>query len=104
MSDVEIKSILKTMLVPIGIAVGFVLWGAMIFWTVGDRIVTRFNFGTIEDVPGLSPYSVIEGPEVGDDIFLQLGPGIPPQHVDHAPEEPPPVFHGTSGENTTWTR
>ena len=40
-----------------GMALGFLIWGAVIFLTIGDRGSPGWNFGTVEDIPGESPYS-----------------------------------------------
>lgn len=44
-------------LLPLGLAVGFLLWGLLIFYTVGVKWPPPWNFGAVPDVPGLSEYS-----------------------------------------------
>jgi len=44
-------------LLPLGLAVGFLLWGLLIFYAVGVKWPPAWNFGAVPDVPGLSTYS-----------------------------------------------
>jgi hypothetical protein len=53
----EKKSRFKSWLVPLCIAVVFLLWGLFIFFMVGDKGNPPWDFGTVEDIPGQSPYS-----------------------------------------------
>jgi hypothetical protein len=48
---------IKDWLVPIAIAVLFLLWGFLIFFLVGDKGPPPWDFGVVEDIPGQSPYS-----------------------------------------------
>jgi hypothetical protein len=51
------KSSIKDWLVPIAIAVLFLLWGLLIFFMVGNKGQPPWDFGVVEDIPGQSPYS-----------------------------------------------
>jgi hypothetical protein len=51
------NSTLKDWLVPIAIAVLFVVWGLLIFFLVGNKGQPPWDFGAVEDIPGQSPYS-----------------------------------------------
>ncbi len=51
------NSNLKDWLVPITIAVLFLLWGLLIFFMVGNKGQPPWDFGVVEDIPGQSPYS-----------------------------------------------
>jgi hypothetical protein len=51
------NSTLKDWLVPIAIAVLFLLWGLLIFFMVGNKGRPPWDFGVVEDIPGQSPYS-----------------------------------------------
>jgi hypothetical protein len=53
----EEKSSIKDWLVPIAIAVLFLLWGLLIFFMVGNKGQPPWDFGVVEDIPGQSPYS-----------------------------------------------
>ena len=51
------SSTVKDWLVPIAIAVLFLVWGLLIFFMVGNKGQPSWNFGVVEDIPGQSPYS-----------------------------------------------
>jgi hypothetical protein len=51
------NSTLKDWLVPIAIAVLFLVWGLVIFFMVGNKGQPPWDFGVVEDIPGQSPYS-----------------------------------------------
>jgi len=48
---------IKDWLVPIAIAVLFLVWGLVIFFMVGNKGQPPWDFGVVEDIPGQSPYS-----------------------------------------------
>ncbi len=49
--------------VVFGLAIFFLLWGLLIFWTVGEKGPPGWDFGAMPDIPGQSPYSTqIEQP------------------------------------------
>lgn len=51
------NSTLKDWLVPIAIALLFLVWGLVIFFMVGNKGQPPWDFGVVEDIPGQSPYS-----------------------------------------------
>ena len=51
------NSTLKDWLVPIAIAVLFLVWGLAIFFMVGNKGQPPWDFGVVDDIPGQSPYS-----------------------------------------------
>ena len=51
------KGALRGWLVVAGIAVAFLVWGLLVYVTVGDKGVPAWNFGVVEDIPGQSLYS-----------------------------------------------
>lgn len=74
-------------LVPLALAVGFLLWGLLIFATVKVKWPPPWNFGAMQDVPGLSEYS--SGgrnplPTVASP-FLHEKAELTPQHVRSVP-------------------
>ena len=48
---------LKSLAVVVGGALVFLVWGAFIFFAVGDKGSPSWEFGAMQDVPGSSPYS-----------------------------------------------
>jgi hypothetical protein len=56
-SEQKDSSTLKDWLVPIAIAVLFLVWGLLIFFMVGNKGQPPWDFGVVEDIPGQSPYS-----------------------------------------------
>ena len=48
---------IKDWLIPIAIAVLFLVWGLLIFFMVGNKGQPPWDFGVVEDIPGQSPYS-----------------------------------------------
>jgi len=57
-SDQEKKTVLKSWVIVVAMALLFILWGLFIFFTVGDKGPPPWNFGVVEDIPGQSPYSI----------------------------------------------
>jgi hypothetical protein len=51
------ESRLKSWGMLLGIAILLILWGILIYLTVGDRGQPDWDFGAQKDVPGESPYS-----------------------------------------------
>ena len=78
----------KTMLVPVGIAIAFLAWGLMVYYTVGDKPFNEWHFGIIEDVPGQSPQSTISIGRVPRPEPERIGKEILRQHVDDNTNEP----------------
>ena len=56
-SEQKDSSTLKDWLVPIAIAVLFLVWGLLIFFMVGNKGQPPWDFGVVDDIPGQSPYS-----------------------------------------------
>jgi hypothetical protein len=48
---------LSGLMLGLVIAVLFLLWGLFIFIMVGDKGPPSWDFSTMEDIPGQSPYS-----------------------------------------------
>jgi hypothetical protein len=82
-------SLSKTMLVPVGIALAFLVWGLMVYYTVGDKPFNEWHFGIISDVPGQSPHSTEVIGRLPRPQPERIGKGILRQHVDSNPNEPP---------------
>jgi hypothetical protein len=57
----EQGSSLKSWLVVIGIAVLFLCWGLVVYFTVGDKGPAPWRYGVVEDIPGESPFSTERG-------------------------------------------
>ena len=52
------QSAVKSWIIVLAIAVFFFLWGLSIYVAVGDNWPPPWRYGTVEDVPGQSVYSV----------------------------------------------
>jgi hypothetical protein len=75
-------------LVPLSLAVGFLLWGLLIFFMVGVKWPPDWNFGVIPDVPGGSVYSSggrTPLPTVASP-YLHEQAKLSPQHVMSRPQ------------------
>jgi len=85
-SDRE-KGTLRTLLVACGLAVGFLVWGLFIFFTVGDKGPPAWNYGTVPDVPGLSVFSTDSARPIPTvpPRFLHEKAELSPQHVKDKP-------------------
>jgi hypothetical protein len=94
MGRAEEKSTLKSILLPVGIAVAFLLWGLTIFFLVGDRGSGEWVLGSHPDVPGQSPFST-EGTHrnLGSLPGPKVNPARP-QHVDGREENEVNPFAG----------
>jgi hypothetical protein len=70
------------------LALTFVAWGLLVFYTVGTRWPPPWHFGEVQDLPGASVYSTETGKR-----FLGAGPrrlqDVPPQ-PQHVQEKPTP--------------
>ena len=71
----------KTWAILAGIAAGFLAWGLLIYFVVGDKGPPNWDFSVIPDIPGQSAYSsyspvtpngLVPGPEPAS---------VEPQHV-----------------------
>lgn len=54
-------SFIKSFLYLALIALLFLAWGFLIFFSVGNKLPYPWYFGAISDVPGKSPYSTAPG-------------------------------------------
>lgn len=83
----ESSETLRDWLIPLGLALGFLLWGLGIFFAVGDKWPPVWNFGAIPDVPGLSAYSSAGRNPLPTMVSpaLHQGAELTPQHVRNMP-------------------
>ncbi|MBI4496250.1 MAG: hypothetical protein HY697_04860 [Deltaproteobacteria bacterium] len=51
------ESTVRTWFIVLGLALGFLVWGFVVFYTVGDKGSPGWDFSIIEDIPGQSFYS-----------------------------------------------
>jgi hypothetical protein len=47
----------NTLTLVFTLAVFFLLWGFLLFYTIGDKGPPSWNFGVVQDIPGESVYS-----------------------------------------------
>jgi hypothetical protein len=94
MSPAENHSTLKSMMLPVGIALVFIAWGLMVFFTVGDKKVHQWHFGELPDVPGQSPYSTERKARDTGAVPRELKERIPPQHIDGRTDPTNPYLKG----------
>ncbi len=62
-----------------GIAVGFLCWGLLIYYVIGDKGPPNWDFSVIQDIPGESTYSTMN-PERPHGFAPGLM-NVDPQHV-----------------------
>jgi hypothetical protein len=75
--------------VPMSLAVGFLLWGLLIFFSVGDRGQPPWGFGNIEDIPGQSLHSTHKVElQLGTSSSMPVQHPVEPQHVKDRPSVP----------------
>ena len=74
----EEKGNFRGWLIVIGIAVFFLAWALFAYFLVGDKGQGPWDFGTVADIPGESPYST-----------TPPGAGSAPPHEQHISEETP---------------
>ena len=65
----------KTLIIILGIAILFLVWGLFIFFSVGDKGSPPWDFGIVQDIPGESAYST----------HSPKAPEPEPQHVSQKP-------------------
>jgi hypothetical protein len=71
------KGTMRSLLIVVAIALSFLAWGLLIFFSVGDKGSPPWDFGIVEDIPGESAYST-----------HPLGAPEPtPQHVFQKPPQ-----------------
>lgn len=80
---------MSSMSIVVAMAVCFFCWGLMIFFTVGEKGPPAWDFGTMQDIPGQSPYSTHSIKEVADltPLPVETRVVVEPQHVDEPPRE-----------------
>lgn len=81
MASEEEQSLIKTWSIIGAIAVGFLAWGLLIYFVIGDKGPPGWDFSVIPDIPGQSAYSTYS-----PDSPTGLAPGpespsVEPQHV-----------------------
>ena len=83
------KETLRSLGIVLAIAVFFLIWGFTIFFTVGEKGPPSWDFGTVQDIPGESPYSTHRIKEVADLTPLPVPKkvSVDKQHVDEPPRE-----------------
>jgi hypothetical protein len=71
---------IKSLIIVMAIAVSFLAWGLLIFFSVGDKGSPPWDFGIVQDIPGESAYSTHRP---------LAGKGSEPeaQHVSQKPRE-----------------
>ena len=74
----EDKSNFRDWVIIFVLAVSFACWGLFIFFAVGDKGPPPWNFGTVRDIPGESPYSTQQMGKGGRDV-------PEPQHILEKP-------------------
>ncbi len=76
--------------VVVAIAISFLAWGLFVYWSVGQKWPPEWDFGAVEDVPGVSVYASRKAQGVGDRVEKDLLP--PVQHVmgEEMEEKAPP--------------
>jgi hypothetical protein len=84
-----LRETLRSLAIVAGIAACFLIWGLTIFFTVGEKGPPAWDFGTVQDIPGESPYSTHPIKEVADLVPLPVDgkERIDGQHVDRPTRE-----------------
>jgi hypothetical protein len=79
---------LRSWLVVLGMALAFLMWGLLVYRTVGDKGSPDWDFGVIQDIPGQSPYSTYQTKRLPNLAPLpeSTARGVAPQHVMGPPE------------------
>jgi hypothetical protein len=70
---------LNTLTLVFTLAVFFLLWGFLLFYTIGDKGPPSWDFGVVQDIPGESAYST-QRPLPGRMSLPE------PQHVSQKPQ------------------
>jgi hypothetical protein len=77
------KATLRDWAVVLGVALAFLLWGLLVYSTVGDKGPPGWDFGVVEDIPGQSPYSTHPAKQLP--VLMRspeaTGEGVSKQHV-----------------------
>lgn len=87
--EADMRETLQSLTIVAGIALLFLVWGLAIFFTVGDKGSPPWDFGTVQDIPGESPYSTQRIRDVASLVPLPVESGVvvDPQHVADPPRE-----------------
>ncbi|MBI5441815.1 MAG: hypothetical protein HY900_11470 [Deltaproteobacteria bacterium] len=83
----ERQETVRTWLWVAAFTAGTLLWGLLLFFFVGDKGPSPWDFSVIEDLPGGSPYSTY-GPQQFPGTSPHpavAGPEVDPQHVRNRP-------------------
>ena len=89
-SDDRHQSSVRSWIIVVGVALSFFLWGLFLFFTVGDKEPPAWDFGTVQDIPGQSPYSTESGKQFPALVSPpgEGGAKVRRQHVMGRDEEP----------------
>jgi len=71
---------IRSLIIVMAIALSFLAWGLLIFFSVGDKGSPSWDFGIVQDIPGESVYSThgtVPGTASEPD----------PQHVSQKPSQ-----------------
>ena len=71
---------IRSLIIVMAIAISFLAWGLLIFFSVGDKGSPPWDFGIVQDIPGESAYST-HGPVPGKASEPE------PQHVSQKPAQ-----------------
>ena len=72
MRSEEEFSLIKTWSIIVAIAAGFLAWGLLIYFVIGDKGPPSWDFSVVPDIPGqstystyspLAPHGLVPGPE-----------------------------------------
>jgi hypothetical protein len=87
--EADSRETLQSLSIVVGMALLFFIWGLTIFFTVGDKGSPSWDFGTVQDIPGESPYSTQRINEVADlsPLSVESRVVVDQQHVDKSPRE-----------------
>jgi len=81
MRSEEELSWIKTWSIIVAISAGFLLWGLLIYFVIGDKGPPDWDFSVIPDIPGQSAYSTYN-PTRPDGLAPGPEPAtVEPQHV-----------------------
>lgn len=74
------KAEIRTLVFIFALAASFLVWGFLLFHTIGDKGPPPWDFGVVQDIPGQSSYST-HPPRQGK------GTEPEPQHVSRKPSK-----------------
>jgi hypothetical protein len=85
----NLRETLRSLGIVMAMAVFFFCWGLTIFFTVGEKGPPSWDFGTVQDIPGESPYSTHTIKDVADltPLPAETRVLVDKQHVDEPPRE-----------------